>query len=221
MADGVEDAADGLREEDEVGGGDGLSQRRGAVDGAGGERIGNRARRTDAHDGAAEPGLPQGQPERRTDQSGPDNRNVLHEMFSVAPGGGLGGSGENMGRTPRPQAGVGRVKPAPPDEMFSVAPGGGLGGNGEYMGQTPRPQAGVGRLKPAPPDEMFSVAPGRGLGGSGEYMGQTPRPQAGVGRLKPAPRKQAWGFLNASSYGWGDDPQLRHQLGELFRPQGL
>src|SRR5208283_1539351 len=162
----------------------GLSQRRGAVDGAGGERIGNRARRTDAHDGAAEPGLPQGQPERRTDQSGPDNRNVLHEMFRVAPGGGVGGSGENMGRTPRPQAGVGR-------------------------------------LKPAPPDEMFSVAPGRGLGGSGEYMGQTPRPQAGVGRLKPAPRKQAWGFLNASSYGWGDDPQLRHQLGELFRPQGL
>ena len=37
MADGVEDAADGLRKEDEVGGRNGFGQRRAAVDGAGGD----------------------------------------------------------------------------------------------------------------------------------------------------------------------------------------
>src|ERR1022692_3364292 len=60
VVNGIENAPDGLREEDEVRVGDSGSERSAAIDGAHGERVGNGSRGTDAGDGAVEARLAQG-----------------------------------------------------------------------------------------------------------------------------------------------------------------
>jgi hypothetical protein len=55
MPDGVENAADGLGEEDQVGLGNGFGERRAAVDGAGGNGVGDGARGADPGDRPSNP----------------------------------------------------------------------------------------------------------------------------------------------------------------------
>ena len=78
MPDGVENAADGLGEEDQIGLGNGFGERRAAVDGPRGHGVGDGARGTDPGDWSLEPGLAQGEAERRADQAGADDGYAFH-----------------------------------------------------------------------------------------------------------------------------------------------
>ena len=78
VADGIEDAADGLREENEVCFRDGGCERSAAIDGARGDGIRDGMRGTDSGDGAGEAGFAQRQSEGGADQTGADDDYVLH-----------------------------------------------------------------------------------------------------------------------------------------------
>src|SRR5271157_3952418 len=80
MPDGVENAADGLGKEDQIGLGHGFGERRAAVDGRGGNGIGDGARRADPDDRSLESGLAQGEAERGADQASADDGYGLHGM---------------------------------------------------------------------------------------------------------------------------------------------
>ena len=78
MPDGVENAAYGLGEEDQIGLRHGFSERRAAVDGPRGNGVGDGARGADPGNGSIEPGLTQGEAERRADQAGADDDDAFH-----------------------------------------------------------------------------------------------------------------------------------------------
>jgi len=78
MPDGVENAADSLGEEHQIGLRNRFGQRRAAVDGPGGKSVGDGARGADPRDRSVEPGLAQGEAERRADQPGADDGYALH-----------------------------------------------------------------------------------------------------------------------------------------------
>ena len=75
----IEDAADGLREEDQIGAGNGLYQRASFVDGAAIERVPDGGRGTHAHHAAIEARGFQRQAERRANETGPDDDDGFHQ----------------------------------------------------------------------------------------------------------------------------------------------
>ena len=75
---GVENAADGLRQEDQVRLGSRLRQAGPAIYSAHRGSLRQRARRTDSQDRPRESRLAHRQPERRADQPRPNNRQCLH-----------------------------------------------------------------------------------------------------------------------------------------------
>ena len=80
----VENAPDGLRQKNQIGGRHRLFQSRSAIDRAARHRIGQRTLGADADNGAVESGLPQRQSKRRPDQAGADNRYRLQTLLPTA-----------------------------------------------------------------------------------------------------------------------------------------
>ena len=82
VAEGIENASDGLRQENEVRVGDGVFERGAAIDGTDGESVRDGTRGTDTGDGAAEARFAQGESEGGADQASADDDDVFHVSWS-------------------------------------------------------------------------------------------------------------------------------------------